>query len=250
MKKTDREFINSLAKGLNLLMCFTKEHPAWNLSQIAKENDMNLPTAKRYLHTYTKMGFMTRDESDKTFQLTPKVLRLGAWIMGAMEIKQRLLHHMKSLRNDLNVTCHCAVIEGNEIIALERIRSSDVVNLDLSAGSRLPIHATSLGKAIVAFMEPGEQERIADRLDFKQLTAHTITDKKSFLNDLNRVKDRGYAIADQELSIGLKTMAVPIFDTNNHVEGSLGISYPLSRANEEGLEDLLIKRLFEISQNA
>ncbi len=249
-KKTDREFVNSLAKGLNLLMCFTKERPVWNLSRIAKENDMNLPTAKRYLHTFTKMGFMIRDEADKTFQLTPKVLGLGAWIMDSMGIKQRLMPYMKSLRNELNVTCHCAVIDGNEILALERIRSTDVVNLDLTAGSRLPIHATSLGKAIVAFMTSAEQQAIAERLDFEQLTAHTIIDKASFIEELKKVKQRGYAVADQELTIGLKTLAVPIFDMEGRVEGSLGISYPLSRTEEKGFEDMLINRLFDVGKKA
>lgn len=246
----DREFVNSLAKGLNLLMCFTKERPVWSLTQMARANGMNLPTARRYLYTFTKLGFMVRDDSAKTFQLTPKVMQLGGWVFASMGIRNRLMPYMTSIRNEMDVTTHCAVLEGNQIIALERILSSDVVNIDLSAGSRLPIHATSLGKAIVAFMDHGEQKKIAGLLEFRSLTPHTITDASSFLRELKITRSRGYAVADQELNIGLKTLAIPIFNTKNQVEASFGVSYPWSRTQEPGFEDRLIERLFEVKNKA
>jgi len=74
---SDRQFVTSLAKGLNLLMSFTKERPLWSLTEMARANGMNLPTARRYLHTFIKLGFMVKDDSAKTFQLTPKVMQLG-----------------------------------------------------------------------------------------------------------------------------------------------------------------------------
>lgn len=246
----DREFVNSLAKGLNLLMCFSKNQPVWSLSEIAKANDMNLPTAKRYLHTFSKLGFMVRDETTKTFQLTPKVLRLGVWFMDSMDIKQRLLPYMKVIRNEMDVTTHCAVIEGREIVTVERIRSSDVVNLDLTAGSRLPIHASSLGKAILAFKSPEEQKAIVERLHFKRLTPHTITDKQAFFDELATTRLRGYAVATQELSMGLKTRAVPIFDRNDKVKGAFGVSYPISRCEESEFEEALAVRLIEVGRKA
>ncbi len=243
---TDREFVNSLAKGLNLLMCFTKHHPMWSLSQIAKANNMNLPTARRYLYTLTKLGFMIKDEATKTFHLTPKTLRLGGWVIESMGIKDRLMPHMKSIRNDLDVTTHCAVLEGKELVAVDRILSSDLVNLDLSPGSRLPIHATSLGKAIVAFMDILEQEKIAGKIDFKRLTPHTITDVQSFMEDLKNTRFRGYAISDQEVAIGLKTLAIPIFNQKGIVEAAFGVSFPLFRTRQQGFEDSLIERLFDL----
>jgi IclR family transcriptional regulator, pca regulon regulatory protein len=247
---SDREFVNSLAKGLKLLMCFTKDRPVWSLTEMARANGMNLPTARRYLHTFTKLGFMVKDDSAKTFQLTSKVMQLGGWVFGSMGIRDRLMPHMKSIRDEMDVTSHCAVLEGKHIIALERILSSDVVNIDLSAGSRLPIHATSLGKAIVAFMDHREQKKIADLLEFKPLTPHTITGVSSFLEELKITRSRGYAVADQELNIGLKTLAIPIFNTKGQVEASFGVSYPWSRSQEPGFEDRLIQRLFEMKDKA
>jgi len=249
-ESNDRNFINSFAKGLQLIMTFTRERPKLSLTEVAKANDMNLPTTRRYLHTLTKLGFLIKDESINTFQLTPKVLRLGSWIIGSMGIKERLLPYMISIRNEWDVTTHCAIIEGKEVVTVERIRSSDVVNLDLSAGSRLPLHATSLGKAILAFMSPEQQKEIAEQLDFKPLTPYTISDMNLFLMELEKTKLRGFAIAVQELSLGLKTMATPVFNSEGIVEASFGVSYPLTRAQENGLEEALIKRLHEIRDNA
>jgi IclR family pca regulon transcriptional regulator len=242
----DREFVNSLAKGLRMLTCFTEDRPRWSLSELARANGMNLPTARRYLHTFCKLGFMVRDESTKSFQLTSKVLRLGGWVIESMGIKERLMPFMKAVSRELDVTTHCAILDGKEIVALARIRSSDVVNLDLGAGSRLPIHATSLGKAILAFTDYKEQKRIAKRLDFKPLTPHTITDVNSFLAELEKTRERGYAVADQELTIGLKTLAIPVYNHKGHVDASFGISFPLSRTLKKGFESRLIKRLIEV----
>lgn len=246
----DRNFINSFAKGLQLITTFTKERSKLGLTEVAKANDMNLPTARRYLHTLTKLDFIIKDESTQTFQLTPKVLRLGSWVISSMGIKERLLPYLISIRNEWDVTTHCAIMEGNEIVNVERIRSSDVVNLDISAGSRLPLHATSLGKAILSFMSPEKQKEIAEQLDFKALTPYTITDMNTFLIELEKTKQRGYAIAVQELSLGLKTMAIPVFNSEEIVETAFGVSYPLNRAQENGLEEALIKRLFEVRDKA
>ncbi len=193
---------------------------------------------------------MIKDESTQTFQLTPKVLRLGSWVISSMGIKERLLPYMISIRNELNVTTHCAILEGNEVVTVERIRSSDVVNLDLSAGSRLPLHATSLGKAILAFMSPEQQKEIAKQLDYKTLTPYTITNMNQLSEELEKTRQRGYSIADQELSLGLKTMAIPVFNSKKIVEASFGVSYPLTRADENGFEEALIQKLFEIKDNA
>jgi IclR family transcriptional regulator, pca regulon regulatory protein len=246
----DRNFINSLSKGLTLLMSFSKKQPKMSLTEIARANDMNLPTARRYLHTLTTLGFMVKDNSTQTFQITAKVLRLGSYVLETMEIKQRLMPFLRAINKSFNVTTHCTILEGTEAVTIERLRSSDVVNLDITTGSRLPIYCTSSGKAILAFLPSREQSRICSQIDFKRFTPHTITDLNLLVNELEKTQKRGYAIAVQELSLGLKTMAVPIFDLNGNVVASFGVSYPITRAQESGLEDLLIKKLIEVKNAA
>jgi IclR family pca regulon transcriptional regulator len=246
---TDRNFINSLAKGLNFLMTFSKHRPRMNLTELAKANNMNLPTARRYLHTLAKQGFVVKDEATGAFQLTPKVLRLGSWVMETMGIRERLLPYMNSITRKYNVTTHCAILEGTEAVTVERLRSADVVNLDLTAGSRLPLHATSLGKSLLAWMPQKERDAVLDRLQFTAFTPHTLTSREAFEADLEITKERGYSIAEQELSLGLKTMAVPIAGPNGLTEASCGVSYPITRAVDPGLEEALIRELLELQDS-
>jgi IclR family transcriptional regulator, pca regulon regulatory protein len=246
----DRNFINSFARGLQLIMTFTKERSKLSLTEVARANEMNLPTARRYLHTLVQMGFIIKDKETQAFQLTPKVLRLGSWMLEAMGIRERLLPYMSAITKEWDITTHCAILEGVEIVTVERLRSTDVVNLDLTAGSRLPAYATSLGKAILAFLPLDEQKALVTRIGLKPLTPFTITGQKELLKELDGIRTRFYAVADQELTIGLKTMAVPIFDKKGTVEASFGVSYPVFRARENGLEDTLKEKLIEVMNHA
>ena len=243
MVTADRNFINSLAKGLGLLMSFQEQNPRMTLTGVAKANQMNLPTAKRYLHTLTTLGFVVKDEMDQTFQLTAKVLRLGSGVFSSMDLRERLMPFMRNINRELDVTTHCAILDGTEVITVERLRSQDVVNLDITAGSRLPVYATSLGKAILAHLPAAEQKALVGEIEFKPLTPHTITDSKAFLRELQQVRARSYAVACEELTLGLKTMAIPIFDPGGSVNASFGVSYPTSRITEDGLEEKLLESL-------
>jgi len=248
--ETDRNYINSLAKGLNLLMTFTKAQPKMSLTEVARRNNMNLPTTRRYLHTLVQENFLVKDDQNQIYQLTPKVLRLGSWVMETMGIREIVRPYMRAITKEYDVTTHCAILEDTEVVTVERLRSSDVVNLDITTGSRLPVYCTSLGKAILAFIGTQERDEICNRIEFKALTPYTITDRYMFIKELESTKARGYAIAVQELSLGLKTMAVPIFDKTKMVEASFGVSYPVTRSQEKDLEAKLIEKLLSIKNGS
>lgn len=250
MKSTDRNFINSLATGLEFLMSFNKETPKLSLTELAKANSMNLPTARRYLHTLSKLGFVIKDEVDQTFQLTAKVMRLGSGAFVCMDLRERLLPFMRNINKGLDVTTHCAILDGAEVVTIERLRSKDVVNLDITVGTRLPVYATSLGKAILASAPAAKQKAIVKQISFKPLTPNTIIDPGLFLNELHNTNERGYAIAKEELTLGLKTMAVPIFDGDRRIRASFGVSYPIHRENDKAWEDKIIKSILTVKEQS
>jgi len=241
-----RDFVSSFAKGLLLLASFTRQQPAMTLSEVAKANRMNLPMARRYLNTLKQMGFVFHDEKTKRYRLTAKVLRLGSWVIEGMDLRTRLLPYMNQITSQMDITTSCAIIENSEAVTIERIRSKDVINLDLTAGSRLPVHATSLGKAILAFLPVAEREALLERIDFTGYTTYTKTSRVALRMELEAIRRDGYATADQELSYGLKSIAVPIFDKHGKVEASLGVSYPCYRAESQGLERALIETLLDV----
>ena len=242
-----RDFVASCAKGLLLLSRFTRHQPAMTLSEVARVNGLNLPTARRYLNTLKQMGFVFYDNQTKRYRLTAKILCLGGWVLESMDLRTRLLPYMSRITNEMDITALCAIIEGGELVTIERTRSTDVVNLDLTAGSRLPIHATSLGKAIAAFLSPAELDVLIWQLDFSRYTPNTKTDPEQFRCELSHIRQCRYAVTDQELTIGMKSIAVPIFDKNGKVEASFGVSYPCHRPKTDELERVLIERLLDIS---
>lgn len=244
----DRWFIHSLEKGFACLRTFSPQRPTLSLSEVARANGMNLATARRYLETIRELGYMIRDDRSKNYQLTPKVLRLGAWVIESMDLRSRLVPYMRAMTRDFDVTTGCVILEGTEVVFIERFRSSDVVNLALTAGSRLPSYSTSLGKAILAFLDEAERRSLLDNMDLVPLTPSTITDKQVLWKELQLVAQRGYAVADQELTVGMKSISVPIFNKKRVVEAAFGVSYPSHREQEESFKRLLIKELLEIAQ--
>ncbi len=245
-----RWFINSLAKGLDCLATFRQKPTGLTLSEVAKANDMNLVTAQRYLKTLCSLGYLQLEERSKTYKMTTKVLRLGAWILERTDLRTRLLVFLDAINSEFDVTTSCSILDGQEVVYLDRRRSSEVVNLDITAGSRLPIHSTSQGKAIAAFLPPEERERLLDKLDYLAHTRFTKTSRQELVEDLDLTRQRRYAVSFQELSLGLSSVAVPVFDQYGNVEGSFGVSMPSHRLEQAGLLEALVKRLMQVTRQA
>jgi len=242
-----RYFINSLERGLSILSTFSHSRPQLSLSELAQANNITLGTCTRYVQTLKDLSYILQDPSSKKYTLTLKILSLGLPLLKNMDLRSRLLPYMIETTRYLDVTTQCAILDETEIVYIERVRSKDVVNLDLTVGSRLPCYCTALGKAMLAFWEKGEVKRIIGKIDFVQHTPYTITDKDILIKELKLTKQRGYAHNDQELSLGLKTVAVPIF-REDLVEGAFGISYPTNRVKNNQVERVFIEKLKEVSK--
>ncbi len=156
---------------------------------------------------------------------------------------------MIGLRKDFDVAIQCAILNDTEIVFLERIRSGSFVELDFTTGSRAPVYCTALGKALLAFMDKAEALKIIDKIEFAPQTPSTITEKGHFIKELELTKQRGYAFNNQELVLGLKSYAVPVFNGNG-VEGAFGATFRINREQPDGWEKTLIERMLDIAQKS
>ena len=241
-----RYFINSLARGLSFLATFSSSKPQLGLAELAEANNMTLGTCTRYIFTLNNLSYVVRDPVTKKYALTPKILSLGLHLLKNMELRDRVLPYMIETTRDLDITTQCAILDETEIVYVERVRSKDVVNLDLRVGSRLPCYCTALGKAILAFEKPDKAAGIVNNIKFVPHTPYTITDKVKFGKELELTRRRGYATNDQELTLGLKTLAAPVFK-GALFEGAIGMSYPINRVENNALERVFIEKLRDIS---
>jgi IclR family pca regulon transcriptional regulator len=239
-----RQFIQSLEKGLQVLKAFATSRTPLSVSEIAAACRMNMATVHRYLFTLKELGYLEQDGGTRRYRLTPAILTIGVSALNSMDLKNRLLPHMLETTKVYDVTTQCAILDDADVVVLDRVRSREVVNWDIGVGSRLPIYCTAMGKAILAFLDPAEQARVMRAIRFERLTQHTIGSATELAADLARIRKAGYVLSDQELTVGLRSVAAPVF-RNSRVEGAFGISYAVNRANEEGLETALVRQVLE-----
>jgi IclR family transcriptional regulator, pca regulon regulatory protein len=244
--RRSRYFIHSLEKGFSILSTFSDQKHRLTLTELARAKQMTLGTAHRYLLTLKELGFISQDE-DKKYHLTPKVLSFGFSALKSMDLRTRVLPHMIKITKERDVTTQCAILEGVDIVYVERVRSTDVVNLDLTVGSRLPAYGTAMGKSILAFLNEDQSRKIIGQMNFVSLTPYTITNKKALWEELVETRRRGYAINNQELALGLRTLAAPIFNEGK-VEAALGVSFPTYRIEKNDLESQLVKEILETAR--
>ena len=226
---------------------FLPENLNLTLTELARANDMTMGTAYRYLFTLKELGYVIQNPETKKYRLTPKVLTLGFSVLRGMDLRSRILPYMIETTRELDTTTQCAILDGVEIVYLERLRASDVVNLDLTTGSRLPAFCTAMGKVMLAFLHEKESRNLIEKVNFVLHTPYTITDKEILWKELKLTRQRGYAISNQELALGLRGIAAPIFKEERKLEAAFGLSFSCHRVEGNNLEAVYVERLLKIA---
>jgi IclR family transcriptional regulator, pca regulon regulatory protein len=249
MKQDDRPryFVYSLEKGLSVLQAFVKKGPDLTLSEIAQAADMVPPTATRFIRTLEDLGYVVRDGKTKSYSLSPKILSIGFSFIENLDLRHRVSSHLLEITKQMNVDTACTMLDGTEVVYIERFRSNSVVGLHLTVGSRLPAYCTAMGRAMLAFMDPEEASAVIDASDMQPHTPHTIIDKERLLERLEIVRKNGFAINKQELLLGMAAIAAPVMN-GTRVEGSFGASFPVRLLEGEGFLEEIRERVLNTAK--
>jgi len=239
IKKSD--FIQSLEKGLKVIAIFDADHQKLTVTEVAKAVDLTRANARRILLTLQYLGYVHSD--GKYFSLTPKTLTLGYAYLSTLPFEQLAKPYMKRLAEAVNESCSISVMDGPDIVYVARVQTSRIMTIALRVGTRLPIHATSMGRVLLAGMEEEALVKAVSKIDFQRFTEYTITDTEMFLEDIVETRKRGWALVDQELEIGVRSIACPIRDKQNKVLGALNISGHASRVSKEEMLDHFLPAL-------
>ncbi|MFI6207017.1 IclR family transcriptional regulator C-terminal domain-containing protein [Streptomyces sp. NPDC051041] len=232
-----REFIESLARGLTVLTAFGEDRPALTLTEVAKATGLARATARRALITYEHEGLVAQDEH-RRFTLTPRVLSLGFPPLSRTSLPQIAHPHLTDLAARLHESTSLAVLSesGREIQYTARVATTRVMSVNITVGTRLPAHATSLGRVLLADLpEPGRALG-----DLRPLTPRTLTDPPALTRVLDQVRAQGYALVDEELEEGLRSIAVPVRDRAGRVVAAVNTAMHATRRTvRECVEDVL-----------
>ncbi|MFB6846061.1 IclR family transcriptional regulator C-terminal domain-containing protein [Streptomyces sp. NPDC056373] len=233
-----REFIESLARGLTVLTVFGEDRPELTLTEVARATGLARATARRALITYDHLGLVAT--TGRTFTLTPRVLALGFPPLSRTSLPEIAQPHLADLTSRIHESTSLAVLShsGEEIQYTARVATARVMSVNITVGTRLPAYATAMGRVLLADAPPSVP--LPRPEDLRALTPHTITDNETLERFLTSVRSQGYALVDEELEEGLRSLAVPIRDRSGRVVAALNTAMHASRHTpEECVTDLL-----------
>lgn len=217
-----RDFVTSLARGLSVIQSFDEEHQAMSLSEVAVRTGLSRAGARRFLLTLESLGYVSKN--GRLFALTPRVLDIGYAFMASMPISARSQTYLNEVTVQTGESSSLAILDGEDVVYIARSMAQRILMVGIHVGSRLPAHCTSMGRVLLAHRSAEQVEEFLATAKLHPRTKSTITDREELKRELKQVKRQGYAILDQELEEGLRSLAVPVFDTNNRIAAAINIS--------------------------
>jgi IclR family pca regulon transcriptional regulator len=237
------DFVQSLERGLAVIRAFDAEHRELALSDVARATGLTRATARRFLLTLGELGYVS--VANGRFSLRPRVLELGYPYLSSLGLPELAPPHMERLVARVNESSSISVLDDTDIVYVVRVPTRRIMSITLSVGTRLPAHATSMGRVLLAGLEEDELARLLARTELRALTARTVTDPEALTRLLARVRREGFALTDQELEEGLRSIAVPIRNGAGAVAAALNVSVHASRASAAALKRDVLPLLLE-----
>jgi IclR family pca regulon transcriptional regulator len=234
-------YSQSLERGLAILSAFRSGRPLLGVSDLAREVGLSRSTTHRYIATLAGLGYLDQDPSTRKYRLGPRVLDLGFSAINSMDLRELAAPHLQGLSDETGHTVNMAVLDGADIVYIERCRTSRQgqrdIDLNLHIGSRLPAYCTSMGKVLLAGLQPDRLSEALAHTQFAQRGPNTLTEKQ-LRTELERVRDSGFAINNEELAYGLRSIAAPVRAQTGEVAAAINLAVHRSMVS---LDELLAR---------
>lgn len=218
--------MGGLMKGLRVLEAFTADHTRLSISEAADASGLDRATTRRCLLTLAETGYATYD--GKFFTLTPRVLRLGTGSLAAMPLPRIVQPILDRLSDEIGESTSVSILDDTEIVYVARAAQKRVMSIALMPGSRLPAYCTSMGRVLLAAIEPAAARKILEASSRLKRTDKTLVEVEDILQALATVRTLGYAINEQEVEIGLRSLAVPLVNARGQTVAALNVGLAAS----------------------
>jgi len=237
-QERDGEFVQSLARGLSVIRAFDADHADLTLSEVAKITNLPRAVARRFLHTLVELGYMRTD--GRRFTLRPKILELGYAYISSMTLPELAMPHLEQLVEKVHESSSVSVLDGDEVVYIARVPTKRIMTVAISVGTRFPAFATSMGRVLLAGQSDQWLDGFFASTELRALTRHTIHEATTLRRELHRIREQGWALVDQELEEGLRSLAAPIRDSDGRVIAAVNVSAHASlRTRDQLISDLL-----------
>ncbi|RJL32449.1 IclR family transcriptional regulator [Bailinhaonella thermotolerans] len=222
MAEEQSDFVQSLARGLAVIRAFDADSPTLTLSEVARVTGLPRAAARRFLRTLAQLGYVRTD--GRVFALTPRVLELGFAYLSSLSLPEVAQPHLEALVAEVHESASVSVLDGPDVVYVARVPTSRIMRVMISIGTRFPAYATSMGRVLLASLPPADLDDHLAKTTLEPLTPHTITTEPALRAELSRVRAQGWALVDQELEEGLRSIAAPIRDREGNVVAAVNIS--------------------------
>lgn len=239
--KPSPDHMAALEKGLAVIECFGAGHDKFTIADVARATDLSRAAARRCLLTLTRIGYAEFD--GKFFRLTPRVLRLGYAWLSSTALPQLVQPFLEKLSEETHESSSASLLDGHEIVYIARSAQRRIMSVGLSVGSRLPAFCTSMGRVLLAARPPEDARAriLAGRP--KVLTPRTVTDIEVLMALIATVREQGHAIVDQELELGLISIAMPLLNGRGETVAAFNLSLQVQRLAPDEIESHFLPRM-------
>ncbi len=237
MKDPSIYHVQVIDRIVQILACFDDRHPVLGVSQIAGQVGLHRATVHRLVTSLTNAGLLERVPGGDKYRLGVRLLELGLSVLRHMDFRREAIPHMHDLAERFGEVCDLGILEDGQVLYIDVLPSRYPIAVSVSTGMRLPAHCTASGKAILAFLPPEEVDALLPD-PLRRLTDHTITSRAALFQQLEEIRQRGWALDDEETEIGVRAVAAPIRDITGRAVASIGIPGPAGRLNNERIGEM------------
>lgn len=241
MSGSDVQLVQSLSRGLAVIRAFDGQLPRQTLAQVAEATGLPRATARRFLHTLVAEGYAASDST--VFWLTPKTLELGYSYLSSLGLPAIAQPHLDALSRSLNESSSVTVLDGADVVYIARAAANRIMSVNITIGTRFPAYVTAMGRVLLAGLPPGELDSYLAATTLEPITPETVTSEDAFRQVLDDVQRQGYSIVDQELEMGLRSVACPVRDRSGATVAAVNVSAHAGAVGRREVVDKLLPPL-------
>ena len=243
----DRDYVQSLSRGLTVLEAFNAERPAMTLADMSRATGLTRATVRRLLLTLVALGFVCTD--GRTFELTPRVLDLGFAYVSSLQLPDIAQPFMEALSDRVHESVSASVLDGPQIVYVARVNTQRIMGISLAIGSRLPAAWTSMGRVLLAGLSDVQLDEFLDGLVVSGPTRQSINNIDALRSEIHTVRSQGYALIDQELEEGIRSVAAPLRDRRGRTLAAINVGTHAARVTLKELRGVILPDLLATARS-
>ena len=230
--------IQAIERAVAILNTFSAEEPEFGVTELADRLELHKSTVHRFLVNLEAAGLVERNRHTSRYRLGLRIFELGGLVLQQMNLWDEALPFLEGLVRDSGETGHLAVLDGGEAVYIEKVEARRALRIPSAIGRGYPAHATSLGKLLLAHLDPGASDALISERGLHRCAPNTITEPDRLRDELARIRAQGYAVDDEEYEEGLRCIGAPIVGHTGQVVAAIGIGGPVTRVTPTRVGEL------------